>query len=320
MKKRQLLFLLVFSLCFVLCACGVKVSQNVSAIEVGSQQIDWAKCITVENADKYEISVDASAVDLQTVGKYTVVYTFTDKENSKVATKNLTFTVQDTTPPEIKARNNTTRVEQGDEYDLRSLVTVSDNYDALSVDDLEITGDIDNMTIGSYEITYTVADAAGNKANLNLVVSVVEKIPEIKDREKVLIDEVGEFYVDFAKISAKVLPPTPRGLYSYYAADQGKFFVDLCLNYKNLAPDDVEVYDIGDGLLIYDEKYNYSCFATVEEDNRSDFTFASISRIKPLTTEYVHYLFEIPAEVANESGSIVIELDMSGHKYKYVVR
>ncbi len=320
MKKRQILFLLVFSLCFVLCACGVKVSQNVSAIEVGSQQIDWAKCITVENVEKYDMSFDASMVDLQTVGKYEVVYIFRDKETGKLETKNVAFTVQDTTPPEIKARNNTTRVEQGDEYDLRSLVTVSDNYDTLGVDALEVTGDIDNMTIGSYEISYAVADTAGNKANLNLIVSVVEKIPEIKDKEIVLIDDVGEFYVDFAKISTKVLPPTPKGFYSYYAADQGKVFVDLCLNYKNLATDDVEVYDIGDGLLIYDEKYNYSCFATVEEGNRRDFTFASISQIKPLTKEYVHYLFEVPDEVANGSGSIVIELDMSGHKYKYVVR
>lgn len=185
---------------------------------------------------------------------------------------------------------------------------------------MEITGDIDNMTIGSYEITYTVADTAGNKANLNLIVSVIEKIPEIRDKEKVLIDEVGEFYVDFAKISAKVLPPSPRGIYSYYKADQGKAYVDLCLAYKNLAADDVEVYDIGDGLLIYDEKYNYSCFATIEEDNRGDFTLASISRIKPLTMEYVHYLFEVPDEVANGTGSIVIELDMTGNKYKYVVR
>ena len=48
--------------------------------------------------------------------------------------------------------------------------------------------------------------------------------------------------------------------------------------------------------LLFASKYRYTGFSVIEEDNREDFTYSNITSISPLTTEYLHYLFEIPDE------------------------
>lgn len=58
----------------------------------------------------------------------------------------------------------------------------------------------------------------------------------------------------------------------------------------------------------------------IEEDNRGDFTYSNITSIAPLTTEYLHYLFEIPAEAENSGDTIEIEFTIGGNSYSYKVR
>lgn len=46
----------------------------------------------------------------------------------------------------------------------------------------------------------------------------------------------------------------------------------------------------------------------------------NITNIAPLTTEYIHYLFEVPEEVQSSSEGIVISFSVSGNSYTYTVR
>ena len=64
----------------------------------------------------------------------------------------------------------------------------------------------------------------------------------------------------------------------------------------------------------------YKGFSTIEEKNRGDFAYTSITGIDPLTTEYVHYLFEVPEEVAGSEEPIEITISVDGNEYTYNAR
>lgn len=143
---------------------------------------------------------------------------------------------------------------------------------------------------------------------------------ELSSKQNVTIDDVCEFYIDYSKITKKVLPPNPDSYYSYYEAGNGKTYIDLCIAYKNLDVQDVEADTVIGAKLKYDNKYDYTGFSCIEEDNRGDFTYSNITSISPLTTEYLHYLFEVPEAVGEGTESIVITLYVSGNEYIYRVR
>lgn len=130
----------------------------------------------------------------------------------------------------------------------------------------------------------------------------------------------SEFQIEFANISDTVIPPKASGYYSYYEADSGETYIDICFAYKNLSSKDVDADEVISAALKYANKYDYSGFSVIEEDNRGDFTYVSISQIAPLTTEYIHYLFEVPIEVSESSESIIVNFSVDGCHYSYTIR
>lgn len=143
---------------------------------------------------------------------------------------------------------------------------------------------------------------------------------ELKVGEVVAIANVCEFNVDYSAISAKVMPPVPGDFYSYYEAEDGKVYVDFCIAYKNLQSSDKAADEVMGAKLTYAGKYEYAGFSMIEEDGRGDFTYSNITSIAPLNTEYVHYLFEVPAEVETSTDPIAITFMINGNTYTYTVR
>ncbi len=148
----------------------------------------------------------------------------------------------------------------------------------------------------------------------------VDTTPILNVGEAVSIADICEFYIEYIDITKKVMPKNPSGLYSYYSAENGKIYIDICVSYKNLEAYGVDADEIASGKLIYADKYEYSGFSTMEEDNRRDFTYTSITDIDPLSTEYLHYLFEVPEEVGKSEQSIIVKFTIKGERYKIVVR
>lgn len=149
--------------------------------------------------------------------------------------------------------------------------------------------------------------------------------PQTNDTPSLKVDETtvtknGEFSIDFVNIAQKITPPTPDSYYSYYEADNGKVYVDFCFSYKNTSAAALDADEIIEAVLIYDGKYEYDGFDIIEEDNRGDFTYANISEIDPLCTEYLHYLFEVPEEVETSGKAILIEFTIDETEYTYKVR
>lgn len=147
----------------------------------------------------------------------------------------------------------------------------------------------------------------------------VDKTPVIVAGEKNVTD-ICEFTVDYVKITADVVPPTPDDWYSHYEADDGKVYVDFCVAYKNTDTTNIGADETVTGKLYYNGKYEYTGFSMIEEGNRSDFTYSNITSIAPLSTEYVHYLFSVPKEVETSGAEIYLEMNIGGEDFKIIVR
>ena len=142
----------------------------------------------------------------------------------------------------------------------------------------------------------------------------------IEEKETISIADTCEFFVDYTDITDDVMPPQPGDWYSHYEAENGKVYVDICVSYKNLATKNRSADEIINATLIYGGKYQYNAFSMIEEDNRGDFTYSNITSIAPLSQEYLHYLFEVPAEVETSDGALTILLKVEGNPYSVTVR
>ena len=128
----------------------------------------------------------------------------------------------------------------------------------------------------------------------------------------------AEFYVDYCQLTDKVVPPNVDGVYSYYGADEGKVYIDVCLGFKNLSTEAVNVSDLFDCEVTYSSAYKYSTFEVVEEDSRGN--FLSYEKLDPLSQEYVHILCEVPDEVQTSGKPVSLAIEYEGRKYSFDVR
>lgn len=159
----------------------------------------------------------------------------------------------------------------------------------------------------------------GTEDETDETVSSADATP-IAVQQTISIPDVCEFYVDYSDITSRVMPPQPGDWYSYYGAEDGKVYVDFCVAYKNLETTSVDADSVISAKLMYADKYEYTGFSMIEEDSRSDFTYSNITSIAPLTTEYLHYLFEVPAEVETSGERVEIFFVIGGNTYSYSVR
>ncbi len=136
--------------------------------------------------------------------------------------------------------------------------------------------------------------------------------------ETVVVDNYAEVTANKGEFGYKVTPPNPSGYYTYYEVkDSGKIYAHISFKIKNLKPTGMDSDSALNVSLLYDNTYSYNSFCTVEEDGGSDFGYASLNRIDPLTTETVHYLIEVPEEVSTSGKPVVILIGINGQKFYY---
>lgn len=139
------------------------------------------------------------------------------------------------------------------------------------------------------------------------------------DGNPVTVGDSCEITLDYANITNDVKPKSPASFYTHYEADPGKLYVDVCIAYKNTATSPISADDTMSGKLLYAGKYEYSGFPIIEEKNRSTFTYANITSISPLSTEYMHYLFEVPEEIKTSGKEVMVYLTVADKEYKIEV-
>lgn len=89
-------------------------------------------------------------------------------------------------------------IKRGDPYEEPG-ATAIDNIDGDVSEKIEISGDVDTSTIGTYTITYTVSDSVGNEATAERIVNVVEPYGTWYTGESSPDDNVGsngDLYLD----------------------------------------------------------------------------------------------------------------------------
>ncbi|MBR2744738.1 MAG: hypothetical protein IKE01_05545 [Clostridia bacterium] len=117
-----------------------------------------------------------------------------------------------------------------------------------------------------------------------------------------------------------ILPPNTGSFYTYYEAKtDGHQYLEMKYDYKNLQESNVRADSITSITIKYDNKYEYTGFCVIEDKDGS-FTYANITNIAPLTTGKLHYLFDIPDEVANGEGSIVAKINCGSDTYEIILR
>lgn len=185
------------------------------------------------------------------------------------------------------------------------------------------------ITFGNEEYTFDIRNnitgqtSSQPSADADIPASSAPSAPasnaqSITDKQVITLDGKCEFFVDFAKMSNEVRPPQPTGAYSYYPAEDGKAYVDLCISYKSLETTEIDSEDITSPELLYAGAYKYTGFTTTEQENRSDFSrYVSIS---PLTTEYIHLIIKVPEVVISGDESIEVFFSIAGTEYCYKVR
>jgi len=148
----------------------LKGNANVSIVQ-GTTYTD-AGATAKDNVDGLVKVTSSGSVDISKLGTYTITYRATDKAGNK-ATKTRKVKVilpPDTTAPVITiSGDNPLEVTQGETFSDPGATAKDDRDGTVSVTP---TGTVVMDTAGSYEITYTATDKAGNKSTAKRTVIV----------------------------------------------------------------------------------------------------------------------------------------------------
>ena len=152
---------------------------NPQSIELGTAYSELGATAT-DNIDgdiSANISIDATAVNVNTVGNYTVTYNVSDAAGNPATQVTRTVNVVDTSEPVspviILLGSASVYVELGTDY-TDAGATASDGLGGNITSSIVVTGTVDNNNVGDYTISYNVDDAQGNTATqVTRTVSVV---------------------------------------------------------------------------------------------------------------------------------------------------
>ena len=121
----------------------------------------------VQQPDGGETVTTSGSVDVNTVGTYTITYSATDAAGNE-GTATRTVTVVDTTAPVISVTSGTDTVELGATW--TDAGATADGGETVTT-----SGSVDTSTVGTYTITYSATDAAGNtELLLELLQSLIQ--------------------------------------------------------------------------------------------------------------------------------------------------
>ncbi len=129
-------------------------------IEVHTPYTELGALVT-DNVDTgLTATIDATSVNVNVVGSYSVTYNATDLSSNDATEVTRTVNVVDTTKPVITLNGSSSiTIKIGDTYTEQG-ATATDNYDAIVV--VTPSGTVNTSIVATYTVTYTATDANGN--------------------------------------------------------------------------------------------------------------------------------------------------------------
>ncbi|MFH0767650.1 MAG: hypothetical protein ABH890_00030 [Bacillota bacterium] len=143
-------------------------------------ELRWQDFLTIQDNDDVfpDVYIDDSNVDYAHIGTYQILVTATDK-NGLSTTLLLDLSIIDNQPPEIAVKSQPLPIpvfSSPSDIDFFSyIISVSDNYDQLSISDVIITYDIEFDMLGAYYIYFELEDFSGNRAEIKMKIYVVDQ-------------------------------------------------------------------------------------------------------------------------------------------------
>ncbi len=152
-----------------------------------------------------------------------------------------------------------------------------------------------------YFYSYTVGTEVGEKV-------------EIAIDQEIEVEDYAKYTFRGIEITDDVKPSNTDGSYSYYEVDDASnTYVVIKMDVMNLGESAVEAEDFLNVKAKYLDKYEYSGFVAVEDEDQEG--FSTWESIKPLTTRTVYTLIEVPDSVASESANLTLYI--AGQEYTY---
>ena len=130
-----------------------------------------------------------------------------------------------------------------------------------------------------------------------------------------------EINLESVNFSQKVEPPVKNLYYNYYQVkDSSNTYLYIVLNCKNISTLDLEASAAAAMTVKYDNKYTYSSFTAIPDDTLG-FTYTSLTKVKPLTSQKIYYLAEMPKNISEETDTTIdINIKFENKTYIYQYR
>ena len=160
-------------------SANISVTRGDNYTDAGSTATD-----NVDGNLTSNITVQGS-VNINELGDYPITYSVSDSSGNSASVSRLVSVVSDLIAPVITITGNSTLdVPQYVIYD-DSGATATDDVDGDLTASIQVSGVLDTNTIGTYTITYSVSDSAGNSSSANRTVNVID------DGNSVYLDQNG---------------------------------------------------------------------------------------------------------------------------------
>lgn len=153
-----------------------------------------------------------------------------------------------------------------------------------------------------------------NASGFAMQVYIIPEADRVEEKDVVIVGvgdtirtENFEYKIKNVEFTYEVLPPNTSSVYSSYPAAQGKVYLHMKGELKNLMKRDIRIDETFSPVAIYGDGYTYDGFVIVDDDNRFDWV-SSYSAGAPLETRGVHIIVEMPKEVENSDENVLISL------------
>lgn len=261
---------LLCALACVLCACKTPEPDLVlimDRLEAG-REISLTDLVSVTAANEadakrfkpgsYTVRLDGTdRFVLYSLGKQELHFTVTSKKGEEYPVSK-TVTVYDDIAPDFTAKKGTVTTARGTDLSVSDLFTYTDlGTPDLADAEILFTENYDKDLPGTYPVTVTVTDRAGNTAAATVSVTVLkDSVPA--ELNKAYEEEGIGFKALSVTAAEKLLPENPEGVYLFLPErDDGRIYFAIRMELTNNTGETIDVNAVFKQSLLCDTKTGY---------------------------------------------------------------